>query len=115
MKAEINGLGARSKEFTKSEKEWTAVKEALANAKDRDGNELDMSTVGISTGIFVPTTSVEDNDWLFKADKVALEHAKTLNLPKKNMTSIYYEGTVSLISDEKVNKCLEIGVFEGRQ
>ncbi len=69
MKAEINGLGARSKEFTKSEKEWTAVKEALANAKDRDGNELDMSTVGISTGIFVPYSyAVTDNDWLFKAD-----------------------------------------------
>ncbi len=54
MKAEINGLGARIKQFTKSEAEWAAVKEALANAKDRDGNALDMSTVGLSTGLFVP-------------------------------------------------------------
>ncbi len=45
--------------------------------------------------------------------KEALEHAKTLNLPKKNMTSIYYEEEGGLISDAKVNKCLEIGVEDG--
>ncbi len=42
-----------------------------------------------------------------------MEHAKTINLPKKNGIAIYYEYTGGLIPDEKVLKCLENGVFDG--
>ena len=87
--------------------------ERLKKAEDTDGHELNMSIVGISTGVFVPCSYGNIcKDWFSNADKVALEHAKTLNLPKKNMTAIYYERTGALIPDEKVDKCLEEGVEE---
>ena len=74
-----------------------------------------MNIVGISTGIFVSCFyESKEKDWLLKADKVALEHAKTLNLPTKNMIAIYSEKSGGLIADEKVEKCLEKGVKKGR-
>ena len=113
MKREINGLGANIKQFMQSESEWSEAKLKLESAKDRDGNSLDMSIVGISTGVFVSSMSGKDKDWLSKADKQALEHAKSLNKPNKNSTAIYDERSASLISDEKTQKCLEKGVYEG--
>jgi len=94
MKAEINRLGADIRPFTANEEEWTDALERLKKAKDRRGWK-------------------GQKDWLLKADKVALEHAKTLNLPKKNMTAIYYELKGVLVSDEKVDECLEKGVSVG--
>ena len=114
MKAEINGLGANISQFVDTDLEWQKTQKRLETAKDRKGRDLNMSKVGISTAIFVPyCEEIKDKDWLFKADKLALEHAKTLNLPIKNETSIYYEQIGGLIADEKVQKCLEIGVYDG--
>ncbi len=115
MKREINGLGVNIKQFMQSESEWSEAKHKLESAKDRNGNRLDLSTVGISTGVFVSNHYGKDKDWLSKADKLALEHAKSLNLPNKNRTAIYCEESASLISDEKTEKCLENGVWEGRK
>ena len=112
MKAEINRLGANIRPFVPNYEEYTDALEKLKKAKDRDGNELNMSIVGISTGVFVPYHIPNEKDWLLKAHKVALEHAKTLGLPKKNMTAIYFE-TRALIPDEKVQKCLEKSVYRG--
>ena len=38
---------------------------------------------------------------------------KKLNLPNKNGTAIYYEESGALIADDKVEKCLEMGVGDG--
>ena len=116
MKAEINGLGANISQFVDTDLEWQKTQKRLETAKDRKGRDLNMSKVGISTAIFVPyPQKITDKDWLFKADKLALEHAKTLNLPIKNSTAIYCEEIGGLIADEKVEKCLEIGVGYGME
>ena len=114
MKKEINELGRNTRHFVTDEVELKEAMQNLQTATDRDGNALNMSTVGISTGIFVPCEGEsKDKDWLAKADKTALEHAKTLNLPNKNSVAIYDEESGSLIADEKVEKCLEMGVYLG--
>ncbi len=92
MKKEINELGTNIKELMSDDSEWKEAMHNLETATDRDGNALNMSTVGISTGMFVPDRSEsKDRDWLAKADKIALEHAKKLNLPNKNSVAIYSE------------------------
>eukprot|EP01084_Bolivina_argentea_P250184 419106_1 len=88
----------------------------LSNAKDRNGNPVNMSVVGISTGVYIPSgDEVIESDWLSIGDKIALEHSKIINTPKKNGVSIYYEDIGDLIPDEKVLKCLEKGVVYGRK
>eukprot|EP01084_Bolivina_argentea_P108331 193609_1 len=90
--------------------------EKLNNAKDRNGNAVNMSVVGISTGLYIPSpfsSGMKDLDWLSKGDKIALEHSKIINAPKKNEVSIYYEKIGALIPDQRVLKCLEKGVYYG--
>ena len=120
LKRDINTLGANIKKLVFyengvfNEKEWSEAKENLDTAKDRKGNRINMRRVGISAGIYVPCWSnILEKDWLSKADKVALENAKTTNGLKKNSFSIYYEEIIGLIPAEKVLKCLEKGVYEG--
>ena len=117
MKKEINDLGLNIKSiiFAEKEKEWTEANEKLSAAKDRNGNKLNMTCVGISTGIFVSGHELIEKDWLSVADKVALEKAKTLNVPHKNSVAMYFEKDSALIPTEKVSKCMEIGVWEGRK
>ncbi len=62
--------------------------------------------------IFVPAGVTKGKDWLEKGDKVALEHAKKVHLPKKNGIAIYYE-EIGLVDDKKVLQCLEKGVNTG--
>ena len=122
IKRDINSLGAKIKKLifyengVLNEKEWKEAKEKLDTAKDRKGNQINMRRVGISTGIFVPYwREIKEKGWLAKADKVALENAKTTNGLNKNGVSIYDEESGGLIPAEKVLKCLEKGVCEGRQ
>ena len=63
LKSEINKLGSNIEQFTNTETEWKEAKEKLDKVTDRDGNPLDMSIVGISTGVFVSSETVKDNDW----------------------------------------------------
>eukprot|EP01084_Bolivina_argentea_P022829 42460_1 len=77
MKAEINALGNEEnmKDLFSNGNEWKEAKEELKNAKDRDGNPIDMSCVGISTGMYFASYEVKESNWLFIADKIALEHS----------------------------------------
>eukprot|EP01084_Bolivina_argentea_P114346 203593_1 len=117
MKKDINNIGLNIKEliFDNNEKEWNDVKKKLNEAKDRSGNPIQMNIIGISTGLFIPTNTNKEKDWLSLGDKIALEHAKTVYLPKKNGIAIYYEYIGCLIPDEKVLECLEKGVHDGLQ
>eukprot|EP01084_Bolivina_argentea_P250182 419104_1 len=114
LRKEINKLGENIKDLFHdknnnnfNENEWKNAMENLKKAKDRKGNPVDMSLVGVSTGIFVPDDRVKEEDWLSKADKIALEHSKIINAPQKNGVSIYFERIGGLIPDEKVLKCLK--------
>eukprot|EP01084_Bolivina_argentea_P188082 323869_1 len=116
MKREINSLGLTISELYSAKEidEWKNTKEELRNAKDRNGNSIDMKCVGISTGIYVPSPNkIIQSDWLPLADKIALQHAKDVNKPKKNGVAIYYEEIGGLIDDHKVQKCLEQTVYYG--
>ncbi len=103
MKCEINALGQDKNlsDLFCNESEWKEAKEELKNAKDRDGNPIDMSLVGISTGIYFPDAAVTESDWLSLGDKIALEHSKRINKPMKNGVAIYCEG-IGLIDDKKL-------------
>ncbi len=117
MKKEINGLGGKVSELysVKERNEWEKAQKELLNAKDREGNRINMTCVGISTGIYVSSfNAIKETNWLSLADKIALEHAKDINKPKKNGVAIYYEDIQALINDKKVNACLEKGVVKGR-
>ncbi len=52
-------------------------------------------------------------DWYELGDKKALEHTKTINLPKKNGIAIYYEHIGALINDKKIKQCLEKCIDDG--
>eukprot|EP01084_Bolivina_argentea_P265718 450518_1 len=111
MKNEINKLGSNIKALIPNENEWNKATKKLNAAKDRNGKPLNMKIVGISTGIYVPhQCNDKKEDWLLNADKVALEKAKTINLPNKNSVAIYYEYIFGLVPNEKVLACLEKGV-----
>ncbi len=70
--------------------EWNKAKKELNKARDREGNLIDMTVVGISTVLFIPTPKTnKSKDWYYLGDKKALEHAKTISLPNKNGTAIY--------------------------
>ncbi len=124
IKRDINALGANIKELifyekgVFNEKDWSEAKVKLAEAKDRNGIKINMERVGISTGMFVPKSGYSknknrDKDWLEKADKLALENAKRVHAPNKNGVSIYLEETAALISEDKVEICLEKGIYDG--
>jgi len=85
---------------------WQQIEKAI----DEDTVELDLDTIGVSTGLFVPHhRSVTENEWIKRADE-ALDLAKTLYAPQKNNIGIYYEGK-GMISTEKTQKCLEKGCY----
>ncbi len=116
MKSEINKLGENIKDLLHfNEKDWNEIKKNLESAKDRNNNKIDMSCVGVSSGLFVPCGKPTIEDWLTKGDKIALEHAKEVNKPKKNGISIYYErlndNNGGLIDDEQVKDCLGKGIY----
>eukprot|EP01084_Bolivina_argentea_P317178 549912_1 len=113
IKKEINALGNNIKNLLNiNENDWITVKEKLMNAKDRNNNKIDMSLVGISTGLFIPTYDKnKEQNWMEKADKT-LEHAKEMHLPNKNEIAIYWEYIGGLIDDSKVDKCLQESVWE---
>eukprot|EP01084_Bolivina_argentea_P153839 268225_1 len=121
IRSEINKLGLNIKDLfydknnnNFNQNEWNEAMQKLNNAKDRNGNKVNMSLVGISTGIYVSSPNdIIDLDWVSKGDKIALEHSKIINAPKKNDVSIYYEEIGALIPDQKVLKCLEKGVYYG--
>eukprot|EP01084_Bolivina_argentea_P264712 448511_1 len=94
IKKDINNIGSNIKGliFDNDEKEWNDANKKLSKAKDRDGKLINMNIVGISTGVFIPCdNNNKEKDWLSLGDMIALEHAKTIHLPNKNGTAIYYE------------------------
>ena len=87
---------------------WQQIEKAI----DEDTVELDLDTIGVSTGLFVSSShSVTENEWIKRADE-ALDLVKTLYAPQKNNIGIYYEGK-GMVSAEKTQKCLEIGCHGG--
>ncbi len=87
---DINSLGGEEDMkylFSNDEKEWEEAKKELKKAKDRNNNAIDMNIVGISTGLYIPCSydskAIKSSDWYELGDKKALEHAKTIHLPKK--------------------------------
>ncbi len=68
------GLDICSLIFNNDLNEWNKVKKELNEAKDREGNQIDMTVVGISTGLFIPTRTNKSRDWYYLGDKKALEH-----------------------------------------
>merc|ERR1712113_1199617 len=57
MEKEINLLGENISELYSLNEinEWNKAQKELLNAKDRNGNIINMKCVGISTGIYVPS------------------------------------------------------------